>query len=184
MSGSISISVIKKSPLPWEKPNIMHVSVQIGLYTHKKPPTQHSSDRRPWKSRLIKGRKRGPESKMRRCHFSYGCRLAATTTEWQRTGLSLSQIRPVYFGPVTQRCSAARAYLPASGGKAEPQRASWHSTCHFQLVPQRESSSTKRKMGLIMEFLFYSALKYRSGRGCTPLYRPNADLASPPVQLT
>lgn len=42
--------------------------------------------------------------------------------------------------------------------KAEPQRASWHSTCHVQLVPQRESSSTKRKMGLIMEFLFYSQL--------------------------
>lgn len=62
MSRAISISVIEKGPLPWEKPNIMHVSAQIGLYTCKKPP-QHSSDRRTRKTRLIKGRKRGHDSK-------------------------------------------------------------------------------------------------------------------------
>lgn len=41
-----------------------------------------------------------------------------------------------------------QAYLSTSlETQRSPQRAPQCSTCHFQLVPQRESSATKRKMG-------------------------------------
>lgn len=55
--------------------------------------------------------------------------------------------------------SGMRAYLSASlEMQRSPQRAPRHSTCHFQLVPQRESSSTKRKMGAHYWIPLYSQL--------------------------
>lgn len=78
-----------------------------------------------------------------------------------------SSKRPVYFRPVTQK-PQRHAGLSFPWNTAQPLKSSRCSTCHFQLVPQRESSATKRKMGAHYRIphYFLTALKYRSGGLC------------------
>lgn len=133
-----------------------------------------------------------------RGHFSSRCRFAAAETDWQRTGLSLSSKRPVYFRPVTPSCSSAGLIsLHLVKSRAPKSFLALHmplsisSTKRVFLHPKEDGAH----YGIP---LLLSALKYRSGgyvrrRGAVdgPLSiratPPNADcrllvLATPWVQ--
>lgn len=71
-----------------------------------------------------------------------------------------SPLRDLFISDLWHKShSSIQAYLFASlETQRSPQRAPQCSTCHFQLVPQRESSATKRKMGAHYWIPLYSQL--------------------------
>lgn len=79
------------------------------------------------------------------------------------------QSKPVYFRPVTQKpqrhtLRLISAHIPVKTRRA-PKRAPWRSACHFQLVPQRQSSARKVGDGRSLRNSSSTplALKYGSG---------------------
>lgn len=102
------------------------------------------------------------------CHFTNGRRDTAHTQKHAfhtcRCKVHQSPLRDLFISGLWHKShSGMQAYLSISlETQRSPQRAPRRSTCHFQLVPQRESSSTKRKMGAHY-WIPLSALKYRSG---------------------
>lgn len=75
-----------------------------------------------------------------------------------------SPLRDVFISDLWHKShSSIQAYLVTSlETQRSPQRAPQCSTCHFQLVPQRESSATNMKMGAHY-WIPLNTLKYRSG---------------------